>query len=729
MHQPYDRSPLGIGVHLDFQEIRENLVAMVSAAIGAIALFSAGALLPGPQYVGARFMVFFVLLLFCIVSYFLHSRKPLLARGVLTAGLLCGLALALRNLPWAGVPYFAAVVVLVAASLTPRLGLLAAVGSTGLLLALIQGSPDLLPSLVLLWSVLALSWMAGRGLYVVADWAWSSQQHSMRLMAELRARQQELNQTVTALTEATRRLERTGNELAVARLRADDARRLKERFAANISHELRTPLNLILGFSEMIYFRPEVYGETQLPMGLRRDVHHIYQSSRQLLDLVNDVLDLSRIDGARMTINREPTELALVIDEAVSTIRNLVRGRPVELVTEVPDDLPTIDLDRTRIRQVLLNLLNNAVRFTDEGSIAIAVTQQAQNVNVCVADTGAGIPQDELPRIFDEFHQVDMSLRRSREGAGLGLAISRRFVQLHGGRIWVESALGEGSRFYFTLPLEPNTEAAGLRQIAPSRPSTRRHRPTVVLLESDHVVVDTLTRHLPGYAVHACEDPSQVAGLVDHWHPRAVLLNAPPGPLDQPALPPPSGLPPSVPVIYCALPSQAWIAQQQGVLGALTKPVSREDLLRAMAPAGPCNDVLVIDDDRGFVQLVRRYLEGESEGCNVRWAYDGREGIEEMRRQRPQAVLLDLIMPVMDGFEFLRQVRQEPTLADVPVIIVTATDLGEQVLAQFGSELRVRSSEGLAPDQVLRYLAAILDVTHASYPSRNAASIRSAPHR
>jgi len=455
MLHPFDRSPIGVGIHLDFQEIRENLVAMVSAAVGIVSLFAAGALLPGPHFVGSWFMVFFTLLLFCSTSFLLHSRRPLIARAVLIAGLLCGLALALHYLPWAGVPYFGAVIVLVAASLSPRMGLLAAIATTGLLLILVPGSPDQVPSLALLWSILTLAWMASRGLYVVADWAWSSQQHSVRLMAELRERQQELNQTVTALTEATRRLERTGYELAVARLRADEARQLKERFAANISHELRTPLNLILGFSEMIYFRPEVYGETQLPMGLRRDVHHIYQSSRQLLDLVNDVLDLSRIDGARMTINREPTELALVIDEAVSTIRNLVRGRPVELVTEVPDDLPTIDLDRTRIRQVLRNLLNNAVRFTDEGSIAIAVTQQAQNVNVCVADTGAGIPQDELPRIFDEFHQVDMSLRRSREGAGLGLAISRRFVQLHGGRIWVESELGEGSTFYVRLPALP----------------------------------------------------------------------------------------------------------------------------------------------------------------------------------------------------------------------------------------------------------------------------------
>ena len=708
----------GISAHLDFEEIRENLTGMVAAAVGTVALFAAGVLLPGPEYVASRFLVFLCLFLFCVTSFLLRTHAPKLARTLLILGLLCTQCLALRHLPWRGVAYFSAVVVLIAASLAVRWGAFASLATTILLLVLAPDSPDLIPSLILLWSILLISWMASRGLYVVADWAWSSQQQSVQLMGELRARQQDLNHTVAALTEATRRLERTGYELAVARLRADEARQLKERFAANISHELRTPLNLILGFSEMIYFRPEVYGQSQLPMGLRRDVHHIYQSSRQLHDLVNDVLDLSRIDGARMTVNREPTQLGGVMEEAANIIRNLLRGRPIELHTETPPDLPLVDLDRTRIRQVLLNLLNNAARFTEEGHISITVEAREDALLVCVADTGAGIPQDELPRIFDEFHQVDMSLRRNREGAGLGLAISRRFVQLHGGRIWAESVLGEGSQFYFTLPLDPSVGVGTLRQVAISRPQARGHRPTIVLLEPDPAVAETLERYLSGYAVHPCASESELPALIDRWHPRAVLINAPPTAPDTRQAQRPPNLPIHVPLIYCAIPSQTWIAQARGVLGALTKPISRENLLRTIAPLGTCRDVLVIDDDRGFVQLVRRYLQQEgSKQRGVRWAYDGEEGLAEIRRQAPDVVLLDLMMPGMDGFALLEALQQESPLAEVPVVIVTATELGDQLLAQNGSELRISDAQGIAPDRVLHYLDAILEHTRVNYPT------------
>jgi signal transduction histidine kinase/CheY-like chemotaxis protein len=705
---------------LDFEEIRQNLTGMVALALGTVSLFAAGVLLPGPTFVMSRFMGFFLLLCVCIASYFLRVRAPQVARGLLVLGLVGCITWALAFIPWEGVPYFLALATLVGTNLEPRWGLIAtAAGTLSLLLVLTPQSAAFWPSLTLLWATLLLSWMATRGLYVVADWAWNSQQQAMRLLGELRKHQQELNHTVVALTEATRRLDRTGYELAVARLRAEEARQLKERFAANISHELRTPLNLILGFSEMIYFRPEVYGDLSLPVGLRRDIHHIYQSSRQLLDLVNDVLDLSRIDGARMTINREPTDLRAVVEESAGTIRNLLRGRPVELLTDVPPELPTLELDRTRIRQVLLNLLNNAARFTRAGRICVTVQPGEKEVLVTVSDTGEGIPTDELPRIFDEFHQVDMSLRRNQEGAGLGLAISKRFVALHGGRIWAESELGRGSQFHFTLPLTPGIVAGSLRQVEAKRPTEGRYQPAVLLVEPDPAVGELLQRHLEGYRVIVVPAEEELSALVARWHPRALLVNVPPSGNDERPSAPlrPIDLPRYVPTIYCSIPSQTWVTQETGVLGSLTKPITREGLLRAMAPVAPCPDVLVVDDDRRFVQLVARYLESAPGAFRPRWAYDGAEGLAQTRERVPDLILLDLMMPGMDGFEFLRRLRADERTAATPVLIVTATDLFDDLLKSHGSEVRIASGRGFGSAEVLRYLQALLAETQVVYPT------------
>ena len=717
------------GSDLDFEEIRQNLTGMFSATVGIVGLVVAGILFPGPNYHVWRVFVFFAFLLVGLAAYLLRLAVPWLSRAILLLGATAALALGQIVLPWPGIPYFATLIVIMAASLTLRLGLAMALLNTAAIVTLSRYDPHFWPSLILLWATLALEWMASSGLYTVANWAWNSQQRAMRLLADLRQRQEELNRTVTALTEATRRLERTGYELAVARLHAEEARQLKARFAANISHELRTPLNLILGFSEMMYFRPQVYGAMQWPSGLRRDVHHIYQGSRQLLELINDVLDLSRIDGARMTINREPSDLGEVIEEAVATIRSLLRGRPIELAANVPADLPTIDLDRTRIRQVLLNLLNNAARFTDAGRIGVAATLRERDVLVCVADTGVGIPEIELSRIFEEFHQVDMSLRRNREGAGLGLAISKRFVSLHGGRVWAESDVGQGSRFFFTLPLSPDAAAGQLRHVGRITPVGQRYEPAVLLLEPDPAVREMLQRRLEGYRLVAVGDVEEVPEMARQWHPRALLVNVSPGaPLGQNVqrriL---ENLPSQVPVLFCSLPSQNWLSLETGVLDSLTKPISRQQLLGAMAQVPQRDRVLIIDDDRRFVQLMARFLESDQHPYQVRWAYDGHEGLALVQQERPDIILLDLIMPGMDGFALLERLQAGEETASIPVIIVTATDFGEELLNSQGSELSIVRRTGLAPGEVLRYLQVVLDETRVVYPTESAADMRAAP--
>jgi len=456
---------------LDMEELRQRILSTMALGLAIGGGVAAWWVLPGPRFRYRLFCFFFSLLAEGLLAYGLCWRSPVGAAALIVLGPIVSLTTAIALMDASSLPYFFSLVVTGGVMLSPPLGFVAAGLSTWCLYALRTSIPSFYPSLALIWLTACMGWLSSRGLYTVLDWAWNGQQQVNRLLRQLRDRQGELNRTLAALREANRRLQRTSHELALARQRAEEARRIKEQFAANISHELRTPLNLILGFSEMMYLSPDVYGEMEWPPTLRRDVHQIYRSSRQLLDLINDVLDLSRIDAVPAPIRREPCDLREVIREAVDTAGDLLRGKALDLRVELPAELPLLHLDRTRIRQVLLNLLNNAARFTERGHISVSVERNEREVVVSVADTGVGIPPQELSEIFEEFHQVDMSLRCRQRGAGLGLAISKRFVELHGGRIWAQSRMGEGSTFYFSLPLPDAEFSVGrLRMGAPMEP-------------------------------------------------------------------------------------------------------------------------------------------------------------------------------------------------------------------------------------------------------------------
>jgi signal transduction histidine kinase len=248
-----------------------------------------------------------------------------------------------------------------------------------------------------------------------------------------------------------------------------EADQLKSQFLANMSHELRTPLNSIIGFSKVIL--KEIDGpitDTQ-----REDLQAIYNAGQHLLGLISDMLDISRIEAGKLELSFEDVNVEEVIDGVMSTATGLVKDKPIELVTDTPEDLPLISADRIRVRQVLLNLVSNAAKFTEEGQIAVSArtirTENEPEVLVAVADTGIGIAPENIDRLFQAFSQVDPSPTRKSGGTGLGLSIARHLVELHGGRIWVESTLGEGSTFAFTLPFSP-PEAEPAAETSPDLP-------------------------------------------------------------------------------------------------------------------------------------------------------------------------------------------------------------------------------------------------------------------
>jgi len=647
----------------------------------------------------------------------LTNTRPALARHLLVSGLTAGLLIGmwLSHEPWLpflGSPLTFVSAMLVSGSEVPSAGLIAvaAVWLTH------SGSRAYhLPGLFFALALgIVLAWLAVRTLYTALDWAWTMQERSDRLLEVARDRQAELGRTLKSLDLTNTLLRRTQRELIAARKQAEEARRMKERFAANISHELRTPLNLILGFSEVMYLSPEVYGKVRWPPTLRRDVYQIYRSSRHLLEMIEDILTLSRFEMVGFTLNKEPTPLEPLLRDTVEIAEDLFRGKPVRLEMEIAQDLPTLEIDRTRIRQVLLNLLNNAQRFTEKGRVLVRAERANGEVVISISDTGPGIPADRLPHLFEEFYQIDYSLRRSHQGAGLGLAISKRFVQAHEGYIWAESEEGVGSTFFFTLPIPGQyTPVAQLHMTRLVEPSWPEPRACVLVADPDPTVAALLRRHLEDYEVVQVENADRLAEEVMLHHPRAVVYNVPPGEQENC-----DDAPMPVPLIECSLPSQAWALDNLTPAACLTKPITAQQLLQEIERLTDARDVLIVDDDRGFCQLVERMLETTGKDLTLRHAYSGEDGLSAMQAQRPDLVLLDLIMPEVDGLQVLEEMRRTPDLADVPVLVLTATNYVEDALAQHSSQVVIRRPDGLRLDETLRCLQAVINVLEPRYDER-----------
>ncbi len=698
--------------HLDVEELRRNIITLEAVLFMAAGGVAAWLILPAEKLDPYLLLIYLSVFGVGVAAYPLRATSRRLASAVLLIGPVAIYALSLARMPISAVPFFAVLIVILNAAVDPALGFASAVLSTIPLLIFVRPQGVLFPALALLWLTAVAEWVSSRGLYTALDWAWNSQSRANELVRQLRENQGALNRTVAALTEATRRLQRMGLDLATARVQADRLWELKSRFAANISHELRTPLNLILGFSETMHLTPDVYGDMNWPAPLRQDIRRIYQSSRQLSELIDDVLDLSRIDGGELPIHRQPCDLSTVVHDALNLIRDLLRGRNLTLVAQLPAELPRLYVDQTRIRQILVNLLNNAARFTRQGTITVSAEVTDGEVVVSVADTGIGISPEELPRIFDEYHQVDVSLRTAKDGVGLGLAISRRFVELHGGRIWAQSTLGEGSTFRFSLPVGDGAAYSHLVRTKPLAPR-QSQEPTLLLVDQDPDVHALLSRYLTKYRIVPVDDVAGATALIQELQPHAVLINTVPDTEVQQALADQAlrAVPPKLPVILCSIPSRSWTAHLIGADRCLLKPVQRDELLSALAEYPDADDVLIADDDAGFVQLMVRYLQTAGKAYRVRYAYDGERALAMLRESPPDLLLLDLIMPHLDGFELLNVLHADPDLASISVIIVTATDHAYSDLGDGKGEVRLLRLSGLGAMQTIEYLGALLDVS------------------
>ena len=392
-----------------------------------------------------------------------------------------------------------------------------------------------------------------------------------------------------------------------------------------------------------------------------------------------------------MELAFEDVHITDLINSVLSTASGLVKDKPVELIKEIEPDLPIIHADPIRVRQVLLNLVSNAAKFTEEGHIKVFARKEKgphglPEILIGVEDTGTGIAPEDQDKLFKPFSQVDASPTRKTGGTGLGLSISRNLIEMHGGRIWVESEVGKGSTFYFTLPI-----------IQPSQYAGEENERIVLAVDDDTDVIHLYQRYLTpmGYRVVPLTDPNMAVARARELKPIAIILDIMmPGRDGWQVLQDLKQHPETreIPIIISSIIEEKEKGFSLGAADYITKPVSEEELLRALRridPDGKIEDVLIVEDDDSDRYLIARLLE-ELGTFAIRTASNGEEALQRIREQRPGVVILDLLLPELDGFTVLEEIRSTPEWQDVPVIIFTAANLSPAEHARLRS-----ASQGL----------------------------------
>ncbi len=485
-------------------------------------------------------------------------------------------------------------------------------------------------------------------------------------------------QFLVGISEDITELKQAREALVRAKEEAERSNKFKDQFLSTMSHELRTPLNAVIGFSDLL--TEEQYGP--LNDRQKRYVNHIRTGGKHLLRLINDILDLSKIEAGRLQLAIESVPVNVWFTDVVDTLRPLADKKSQTLVEHASSNL-TARADSTRLKQILMNLLGNAIKFTPEGGrIELAAQQIGDIVRIEVRDSGPGIPPEEQQRIFDAFYRLCQS-EKGAEGTGLGLAITRRLVELHGGQLGIESQLGSGSCFYFTLPVVATPE---VQKTQGSRPNLEvGEGRKILVVEDDPAAAHILQSHLlsAGYDVVLCNQPQHAVEMAAELHPSVVTLDIVMKPLNGWELLPNLKSDPrtaTIPVIVVTIVDQPGMGALLGADEYIVKPVEKAALLTAMqrcldhrGQIERIQNILVVEDDTPAREFIAEFL--SKRGYNVCTAADGAEALTRMAALPPELVILDLILPQVSGFELLAEWRSASQTRDIPVFVLTSKDL------------------------------------------------------
>jgi CheY-like chemotaxis protein len=474
-----------------------------------------------------------------------------------------------------------------------------------------------------------------------------------------------------------------------------------KKFIATFSHELRSPLNSIIGFSDLL--------TTQLdglpPETVRNFMKNINTSGRHLQQIINDILDLSKIEAGKMELHVASYPVSYFEESVMRVLSAALAEKKINLEFRFPPDIEELVVDQTRFKQILINLVSNAVKFSHpEGTVCVSFQRVDNDLEFSVRDSGIGIPPEDVPGLFRPFKQSASGREMNREGIGLGLAITKKLVDLHGGTIWVQSKAGEGTDFRFRIPMIVDAGSERMVQAGMLLEALERQnrstvegaeKPLALVIEDAQQAGELLRLHIEsaGYRVEIARNGSDAVDMAKRLRPNVITLDL--------LLPVKDGwqvlkelkrhpLCKHIPVIIVSIIDEKSLGFSLGAVDYFVKPVSRDDLVQALdrvhilpRSARQKPSVLVIDDDRAATDLIHVIL--ENEGYQVFKAYQGREGVEIATRERPDLIILDLIMPETSGFNVAYQLKQIPATREIPIIILTSMEIDDQTHEQLGA--------------------------------------------
>jgi len=534
--------------------------------------------------------------------------------------------------------------------------------------------------------------------------------------------------THLSLWQMQARLEHQNAQLQQANAKLKELDRLKSQFLANMSHELRTPLNSIIGFTGiMLQGTPGELNDEQ-----KKQLNMVYESGKHLLGLINDILDISKIEAGKLEIIPSQFEVKELIQTVEKMVSPLIEGKGLGLEVTISEDVPpTIYSDKNRIKQVLINLFSNASKFTESGEIRLTVNadfgmrnadlkegetpKAIRNIVFSVSDTGVGIEPEHLPDVFDEFKQIEGPLKGKTDGIGLGLAISKKIVEMMGGRIWAESEYGKGSCFHFVIPMEEITAAKRPAGISPE--TLDFNKKLVLTIDDEYEAQEILKTYLKseGYEVIQAYNAMEAMVLARKYHPFAITLDI--------VMPGKDGWDildelkkdlqtEGIPVICISTSDNRQLGLALGVFEYLVKPIEKDVLikeLKRLEKHFPIYDILIVDDEPQAVELLTQLLSGEG-NYMVRKAYGGEEGLSRVNESRPDLIFLDLMMPEVDGFEVIRHLKKSEKTKDIPIIIVSARDLTQEEVKYLSDNIeRIIRKGNFTKDDLLKDIKGTLE--------------------